>query len=816
MSASKRIDDMDAAELVRPLSGADWWNVPSSGLDSSSPVPAFKVTDGPSGARGERFAGGPASVSFPCGAALGATWDAELVGRVGAALAEETKAKGAQVLLGPTVNLQRSPLGGRHFECLSEDPVLSAQLAVAYVEGLQGGGVAACVKHLVANDIEHDRFEISSEPDERTLREVSLLPFEHALRVAGAWSTMAAYNRLHRTLCSEHPRLLTTILRDEWGWDGAVISDWFATRSTTPSALAGLDLEMPGPALAWGAALAAAVEKGEVDRSVIVTKRERLALLATRTGADRLPPRPDEAGGSPEAVAMAREAAAAATVLLRNEAVVPLASEAMAPLTNEAMAPLTNEGRALPLPTDLGRIAVIGPNADREVIQGGGSARVTPTDVATIADGLRERFGTERVIVEPGCRASRGTPSLDGRDLRRADGTAGVDVVVLDAAGEVRHRLRPRDFRVLFLDDNHVAGWSVRASARFEPAATGTHRFKLKTNGEARVLVDGEPVDEAVELEAGRTVELAVEATSPDPAMRLMVELRCARPEPPDAFERAVAAAGDAGAAVVVVGLDVDWETEGRDRDDLSLPGRQVELVRAVAAAQPRTVAVVVAGSPVDLSWADTVPGLLWCWYPGQEGGRAIADVLAGDVDPGGRLPCTMPQRLEDTPAFLDTPPDPGVLRYQEGVFCGHRWYDARHIEPAFPFGHGLSYTTFTIGEPAIDGLAVTVPVSNTGTRAGVEVVQLYVGDPVASVRRPPRELRAFRKVALEPGATTTVRFDLGHRDLAFWDPRQSCWRAEAGEFLVWAGRSSRDLGPPATITLDADWTAAPSDPLQG
>jgi beta-glucosidase len=279
-------------------------------------------------------------------------------------------------------------------------------------------------------------------------------------------------------------------------------------------------------------------------------------------------------------------------------------------------------------------------------------------------------------------------------------------------------------------------------------------------------------------------------------------------------LERAVAAAAAAEVAVVVVGLDGDWETEGRDRDDLALPGRQVELVRAVAAAQPRTIVAVVAGAPVDLSWATEVPGLLWCWYPGQEGGRAAADVIAGDVDPGGRLPCTMPRRLEDTPAFLDTPPDPGILRYQEGVFCGHRWYDGRDIEPAFPFGHGLSYTTFEIGAPVVEGLRVSVPVTNTGSRPGREVVQIYVGDPVASVRRPPRELRAFAKVALEAGATEVVDIMLTHRDLAFWDSPRGTWRAEAGEFRVWAGSSSRDLGEAAVLTLDADWAAPPSAPL--
>ncbi len=794
--------DLSPEELVVPLAGADWWHVAAS-----AEVPALKVSDGPAGVRGDRFAGGPASVSFPCGAALGATWDVDLVRRVGGGLAVETRAKGAHVLLGPTVNLQRTPLGGRHFECFSEDPVLTAQLCVAYVTGLQAGGVAACVKHLVANDQEEDRFEISSELDERTLREVSLLPFEHGLRGAGAWSTMAAYNRLHGTHCSQHERLLTTILRDEWGWDGVVISDWFAVHATVEPALAGLDLEMPGPAIHWGAALAEAVADGRVPRAVVDAKRERLALLGRRTGADHTPPGVDGPGGAPAEVALAREAAVAAQTLLRNEAV---------------------DGRpVLPLDAAGGTIAVLGPNADREVIQGGGSARVTPTDVATIADGLRERFG-DRVVVEEGVRATRGTPALDGRHLRRADGTVGVDVEILAPDGTVRDRLAPRDFRVVFLDEADPgadsAGFTGRASATFTPVHSGTHRFKVKTNGEVTFTVAGErlePADATIDLVAGTPVPVELVAQVTEPGMRLAAEVRCAQPEAADAFERAVASAAAAEVAIVVVGLDNDWETEGRDRTSLDLPGRQVELVRAVASVQPRTVVAVVAGSPVDLSWALEVPALLWCWLPGQEGGRAVADVLSGDADPGGRLPCTFPARLADTPALLDTPPDPGVLRYQEGVFAGHRWYDVREIEPAFPFGHGLSYSTFALSAPRAAAtvepggvVVVEVDVANTGDRAGTEVVQLYVGDVEASVRRPIRELRGFAKVALEAGASTTVSLELTMRDLAFWDAATSCWRAEPGEMVLWAGRSSRSLGPPVTVVLTGGWTATAADPL--
>lgn len=776
--------ELDDLELVRPLSGADWWNVAASGE-----VPAIKVTDGPAGARGERFAGGPPSVSFPCGAAMGATWDVGLIARVGAALADETRAKGAQVLLGPTINLQRSPLGGRHFECFSEDPHLTAELARAYVTGLQGGGVAACVKHLVANDIEADRFEISSEPDGRAYREVYLRPFEVALKEAGAWSTMAAYNRLHGTHCSEHPELLTTILRGEWGWDGVVISDWFATRSTAASAIAGLDLEMPGPALHWGEKLVAAVGRGEVDRSVLQAKRDRLRLLAERTGSA---PSPDGPGGSAGAVAVAREAAAAAMVLLKNDGgVLPLAAGA--------------------------RIAVVGPHADREVVQGGGSAMVTPTDVVTIADGLRERFGDAVVAVHEGDRASRGTAAIDGKHLRRADGSVGVDVEVVGPHGGVRQELRPRQFRALFLDNpgEGEPGTVVRASATYVPTASGPHRFKIRANAPAQLFVDderfdGPPRDGAVELVAGQPVALRVEATMDDPTMRLAAELRCDPPMADDAFEWAVAAAADADVAIVVIGLDGDWETEGRDRDDLTLPGRQVELVRAVAAAQPNTVVAVLAGAPVDVSWADDVPAVLWCWYPGQESGRAFADVVSGDVDPGGRLPCTLPRRLEDTGAYLDTPPEPGVLRYQEGVYVGHRWYDLRGIEPAFAFGHGLSYATFELGSPVVDGLAVAVDVTNTGARAGVEVVQVYAGERHPAVRRPLRSLVAFRKVAVDPGATIAVEVALSPRDLARWDPAAHGWVAEVGEYDVWVGTSSRELRGPVTITRTEEWRSAP------
>ncbi|MFM8236696.1 MAG: beta-glucosidase [Actinomycetota bacterium] len=798
----RRIDELLAAmtldERAALSAGIDLWHGPGV---ARLGVPPIKATDGPSGARGQRWTGRPVAC-FPSGSTLGASWDPDLVRTVGARLGAEARRRQAHMLLAPTVNLHRHPLAGRNFECPAEDPFLSARYAVAYVEGVQSAGVACAIKHFTANDSEFERMTISSVVDERTLREVSLRPFEAAVREAGVWALMTAYNRVNGTFCSEHADLLG-VLRDEWGFDGVVISDWFGTHSTVPTARAGLDLEMPGPAQWLGPHLADAVRAGDVPEAVATDKARRVLRLIARTGrlgeaALAAEEHPDD----PADRAVARRAAAESIVLLRNDAA------------------------ALPLGPDVRTLAVIGPNADAEVIQGGGSARVEPHSAITALAGLRARFEAVAVAVvhEPGCPPFNPAPVLDHRVLA---GPIRVEYFAdRERTGEPVLVEEVRRAHLQYFLGSVPAGvptdFALRLRADFVPPVAGEWTFSLVQVGRARLTIDGEPVVDnwhpsghsalfmgfgservsgRIAVEAGRRYEVVVELVPPRGAGA--IEVGCAPPTPTDLRERAVAAARTADAVVCIVGTDPDWETEGRDRDTLALPPGQDDLVRAVIAANPRTVVVVNAGAPVAMPWADTAAAVVWLGLPGQEGGDALADVLSGDCCPSGKLPTTIPYRLEDTPAFASYPGVNGEVHYTEGVCCGHRWYDTHGIEPQFCFGYGLSYTTFAIGVPSwvADASVLRVPVTNTGDQRGAEVVQCYVHDVEASVVRPDQELAAFAKVWLDPGETATVELPLTDRAFAFWDVGTGDWRVEPGAFELRVGTSSRDLRHTVTVT---------------
>jgi len=833
------VREMTLEEKARLTAGVDMW---STAAVERLRIPSFRLTDGPNGARGRSFPGATeseappqSSVCSPCGTALGATWNADLVHRVGAMLGEEARTKACRVLLGPTVNIHRSPLGGRNFECISEDPLLSGRLAAAYVRGVQSRGVGTTVKHFVANDSELERNTMSSDVDDRTLREIYLLPFELAIREGGALGVMTGYNRLNGTFCSSHEELLADILRGEWGFEGFVVTDWYALGSTAAAARAGLDLEMPGPARFYGfPALAEAVRSGEVDESLVGAAASRLLSVFERLGAFDDPPGEEERSiDLPEHRALTREAAAEGMVLLKNDGVLPLVLEGMRTL------------------------AVIGPNADRARVTGGGSAQVRAHYEISPLEALQDRLGGQlQVRHEPGCRTDRTTPPLSGPRLTAPDGRSGLLAELYrghDLAGEVVRRVRPQSSVLEFISSPDSAlgeAFSARVTGRFTPDESGTYDFTLSQAGRGRLILDGEVLLDGfrespppgheffgmgsqemratTDLVVGRTVELAIEFSNQESGLISGVKVGCKPQDPPDLMDRAVALAGEADAVVLVVGTSGEWESEGFDRSSMDLPGAQDELVSQVLAANPNTVVVVNAGAPVTMDWADQSRAVLQIWFGGQEMTNALVDVLTGAGEPGGRLPTTIPLRLEHNPSFGNFPAEQSHLRYGEGILVGYRWYEARHLPTRFPFGHGLSYTSFVLGQPRLsshefspgDRLTVDVPVTNTGERAGAEVVQCYVAPRSPRVTRPPKELKAFAKISLAPGETGHVGFELDDRCFAYWYPgdrefaalsrRQMehhplrppaeerradpAWLVDAGQYDLHIGRSSVDV----------------------
>jgi beta-glucosidase len=765
------------------VQGADFWTtvpLPEIGLR------AMTLSDGPAGVRGPRWDEREPSLNMPSGSALAASWDVELAYRYGAAAAAEARRKGVDVVLGPTINLHRSPLGGRHFECLSEDPELSAELGAAYVRGLQDNGVAATPKHYVANDSETDRFTVDVQVDERALRELYLAPFERAVQ-AGAWSIMSAYNSVDGVTMTEND-LLETPLNSEWGFDGVVMSDWTAVRSLD-AATASQDLAMPGPAPAW-ADLAHAVRDGRVPEADLDRKVLRMLLLAERVGALGDAPAIEPAPLDP--TAFARESAVAGTVLLANDGILPLE------------------------PTAVGSIAVIGQNARDARTQGGGSATVVPERIVSPLEGLRRAYGSDRVTYELGAVVQEGVAEIPLAQLRNpATGGPGMRVTFV---GEDGSDLFTEDRRatalVWFGGDAPIAQtrtvvletvYTPETSGDVQLGFAGAHPGRLFVDG--TLVLDDSPVlsgtdlgaaflnppslTVAVRTEAGREIAVRAEFTRNDEggipgAMSVTLGIAPENTDADELIARAAAAAAAADVAVVVVGTNSKVESEGYDRESLDLPGRQDDLVRAVVAANPRTVVIVNAGSPVVLPWADDVAAIVQGYFGGQEFGTALADVLTGAAEPGGRLPTTWPATLADVPVQDVTPRD-GVLRYSEGIHIGYRAWLKSGARPAFPFGHGLGYTTWAWDGVDRDGDDVVVTLTNVGARAGGQVVQVYAERAASTVDRPVRWLVGFAAVRADAGETVTARVSVPRRRLAHWD---AGWEVESGTYTLRVGAS--------------------------
>ena len=773
------------------------------------------LSDGPAGVRGERWDERHTSANLPSPTALAASFDERLVERLGGLLAAEARRKDVAVLLAPGVNLHRSPLGGRDFEYFSEDPVLSGRIGAAYVRGVQAGGIAATVKHYVANESETDRMTVDARVDERTLRELYLAPFEYVWRAAAPWAFMAAYNSVNGHTMTESP-LLAEPLKGEWGFDGVVMSDWTATRSTEAAGRAALDLTMPGPNAFWGDALADAVLDGRVPEAAIDEKVRRLLRLAARVGAlEGIAPVVAPAPPTPSAkdtAALLREASAAGTVLVRNE------------------------GGVLPLErAELRCVALLGPNAAVARTQGGGSATVHPDHVVSPLEGLAAALGPNVELVHAvGARIRHGIEAL-GRDNARdpVSGEPGLRVRYREADGTLiadDHRLSGR---LGWLGEDVLARASaieveavvhVEEPGRYAVGVAGVGPFRLEADG--TVLVDEDippepgsdpfsafldPPERSAELdmEPGREVTLRVRhEIEPGPMLAsLVVGVAAAGTTPEEELARAVEAATGADVAIVVVGTTEAIESEGFDRRDLALPGAQDELVRRVAAANPRTVVVVNSGAPVVLPWRDDVAAVLLTWFGGQEFGAAIADVLLGDAEPGGRLPTTWPGREEDVPVLSTTPVE-GAIEYAEGLNIGYRAWAWADTAPAWPFGHGLGYTTWdytrlhVAAPPTPDAPArLSVSLRNTGSRYGREVVQAYLTRPDSAVERPPLWLAGFAVVAAGAGEETHVALELPARAFAHWGGADG-WQIEGGAFEVLVGPSAADH--PLRASIDA------------
>jgi beta-glucosidase len=802
-------------QKVRLLTGADAWSLNGESAVGLRPM---VFSDGPAGVRGTRFDPGHPSSSLPCPVALAATWDERLVGEVALALGREARARGVDVLLGPTVNLVRTPLSGRGFECFSEDPLLTARIAVAYVRGVQAAGVGTTAKHYVCNDSETDRRTYDARITERALRELYLPPFEACVVEADVAVVMAAYNSVNGAAMTANPTLLRDLLKAEWGFRGVVVSDWSATRTAVPSALAGLDLVMPGPGGPWGDRLLAAVRAGTVPEAEIDDKVSRLLLLARRVGA--LGDEDAAAGpGQPALVdpALLREVAARSFVMLSNRrGLLPLAGGSVR------------------------TVALIGPNATGPQTQGGGSVRVLPVVRPGLADSLRAALGGAATVgVHRGCRTWTTVPAPGDGGLRDpVSGAPGVRLEVRDAGGAVVHDA-PFPTSVLTWWDGlpeavHLPGSEVVMRARYRAEVDGPHLVGAAGVGLLRVAVDGSRLAEATTL-APREV---VEAFSRPPELRVPVRLLAGQevevrveygpdvrgrwagfvtmrlgvapdPEEDGLLDEAVEAAAAADVAVVVVGSADGTESEGYDRETMTLPGRQDELVRRVAAANASTVVVVNSGMPVLMPWVDQVAAIIQVWFPGQAFGEALADSLVGAVEPGGRLPVSVPRAEADSPV-LRAYPEAGELAYAEGLLVGYRGYDRSGTAPLFCFGHGLGYTEWSheslaaAVESVVAGedLPVVVTVRNSGGRAGREVVQVYLEGPDDDPSRPLRALAAFATVSAGPGERAEARLTVPARSFARFDEGLCEWVSRPGTYTLRAGRSSGDLRLSTRVVL--------------
>ncbi|KAI1431674.1 glycoside hydrolase family 3 protein [Xylaria sp. CBS 124048] len=825
--ARKKLSYLTLEEKVSILTAADFWRTKSI---PEKDVPAIKTSDGPNGARGGVFVGGTKAALFPCGTSLAATWNKDLLHQVGQHLATEVRARSAQVLLAPTVCMHRHPLGGRNFESFSEDPLLTGKLASQYIQGIQSKGVAATIKHFVTNEQETHRLTIDSLVMERPLRELYLRPFEIAVREANPWAVMSSYNLINGVHADSNIHTLKDILRGEWGYDGTVMSDWGGVNSTVESIKAGCDIEFPYSTKWRFEKVLRAVGDGELTMDDINTAAENVLTLVERTkGGDMSAEEPEKEDDRAETRSLIRLAGVEGLTLLKNER------------------------KLLPINPNTPKIAVIGPNANRAIAGGGGSASLNPYYNTLPLESIKQAARGE-VIYAKGCHIHKWLP-VASPFCSDKFGKPGVTLEWFRGdkfKGDVIVTQRRPNMDLFLWDsaplDQLGPEWSAIATTYLTPTSSGKHTISFMTVGPGKLYINGDialdlwnwteegeamfdgSVDYMVhvDMRAGEAIELRVEMTNelrPISKQRQFhmthkyggCRIGFKEKDQVDYLQEAVDAARQADVAVVIVGLDAEWESEGYDRQTMDLPsnGSQDRLIQAVLEANPWTVVVNQSGSPVTMPWADDVPAIIQAWYQGQEAGNALADVLFGRSNPSGKLPSTFPRKLEDTPAYHNWPGENLQVVYGEGLYVGYRHYDRAKVEPLFPFGHGLSYTTFEYGRPSLSRKVLTdsapihlvMAVTNTGEMAGAETVQIYMQDRKSTLPRPEKELVAFEKVFLEPEETKHVTVPLDRYAVGYYDPTKAAWIAEKGPFKVLIGASSRDIKHSVTFEVEESFT---------
>ena len=803
MKLKKVISNLSLEEKVSLLSGFDNWHTPDI---KKYGIPKIKMSDGPNGVRGDSSTK-QSSACFPSPILLGATWNEKLIKKIGSATGEEALFKDVDVLLAPTINLHRHPLGGRHFECYSEDPILTSKIACAYVSGVQSKGVAACLKHFAGNDTEYERHLVSSNIDEKTLRELYLYPFEMGIKKAKAKVVMSAYNKVNNIYCSSHDELINKILKKEWKFDGYVVSDWGAALETVENANGGLDLEMPGPAKTWGKNLVDAVKAGLVEEKKIDEKVKRILTVAKftdRFNRKRISERSIDKKSHRKLI---KKTAIEGMVLLKNEDVLPLDRN------------------------KISNIALIGPNVKDSQIIGGGSAGLNPHYEIHPLEGVSNFLKDEKVKIHyaKGCHVDKYLPAFE-KDICYVQGKKekGFEVEFFrgknfDGEPIERKVLNGNRFWALqgfareFLDEKERPELSVKFSTTYKPSISGEFEFEVFSIGLSRIKINGKelvdnwssqkkgeaffgfacaPKRNKIKLTKGKEylVEVEYEFEGRFPA----IQFGCRPPDPKNLLEEAVKIAKQSDAVVLVVGTNSDWETEGNDRKGLGLPSDQDVLIRKVLAANKNSVLVLNTGSPVSMPWIKSCPAILQTWFPGQEFGNALAEILFGKESPSGKLPTTYPKKLSDTPAYSCYPGKNLQMDYKEKLLVGYKWYEKKKIEPLFPFGHGLSYSKFELKKVSLlkkkHEIKIKVKLKNIGNFSTFETVQCYLERKAVKADTPKKKLVDFKKLKVTKDKSKKLTLKVSKRDLSEWDVKKSKWEIARGDYVIHVGTSVRDI----------------------